>query len=393
LLLLIPLLLLGPGKLDASSEHGSTPVIFSRGDVNGDGFLSQADIVSLITYFQVGRLPPCADAADYDDSGYLDITDIINLFRFFYQNGDFPEEPFKTPGEDPTEDGLDCASAFQNGIMKAWAKINGSKGSSLDDDIDIDDGQVLDFIEFYNRRVYAYPGQRGVRIPILLSNNGEADGFTVSVRATEPRKIWLERIDLPGTFPGHVMPELYPQYDARLMEGYLARSFFMDFTLPFEGHKIPRGRRATVAYLVFSLSPEVSEGEQYWIHFADIPAQHDFRPAPMNEICSEEWSIQPALDAEGLEITISAESKLFIRGDVNHNHLLNITDVILILRYLFSTEVLKCLDPADVDDTGMIDLSDVIALAEYLFDTGIPPAVPFPNPGQDPTADFLGDCE
>ncbi len=377
-------------------EQTNTPAIFLRGDVNGDRMLSQADIISLIKAFQDGRMPPCADAADFDDSGSLDTTDLINLVSFFYINGKYPEEPYRTPGKDPTsDDGLDCAVSDRGMLMVQTLTSDRENHlamggwSDVDED---DDGQVLDFIEFYNRRVAGFPGEQGVRIPILLSSRVEIDGLTLSLSSSDPKKVWLERIELPDSFPGNVHPELTPLYDERLMEGFLAQSIFMDFVSPFEGNKLPDCKKATVAYLIFSLSPEVAVGETYWIHFSDIPPREDLRPAPMNEICIGEWSIKSAVDIRGLEINIAPEDTLFTRGDVNRDYSLNITDVIVILRYLFATEILRCLDPADVDDSGMIDLSDVIYLADYIFDDGYPPAIPFPIPGVDLSPDSLGDC-
>ena len=52
-----------------------------------------------------------------------------------------------------------------------------------------------------------------------------------------------------------------------------------------------------------------------------------------------------------------------------------------------------CPDAADTTDDGQIDISDAIALFSYQFSGGAPPAAPFPDCGEDPTADGLGDCQ
>ena len=367
------------------------PPRFLRGDANGDGILSQADVITLIRYFQSGSLPACADAADFDDSGSLEITDLVNLVGFFYLEGQYPSPPFIVPGEDPTPDGLGCESqpAAPLSLPHLGDQADGTGGRV---DGDEDDGQVIDFLEFFMRRISGFPGETEIQVPILLSTSSEADGFTVCV-AADPKKVWLERIDLPAVYPGDIRAELSPQYTDRLREGYLARSVFMDYLAPFEGNKLPRSRRVVAGTLVFGLSPEVREGEKIQIQFTDLSSPGDARPVPFNEIVNDGRSIRPALDSKGLEITVAPQGSLFVRGESNRDLSLNITDVVVILRYLFIGEDrLTCLDPLDVDDSGHIDITDGIVLAEFLFGRGLPPALPFPNPGLDLTEDEMGSC-
>ena len=366
------------------AEESPSPM-FLRGDSNGDGILSQADVIALIRYFQSGGLPSCADAADFDDSGYLDITDLVNLVGFFYLDGQYPSPPFRALGEDPTADELGCDNP-----PRADLHLEPSgQGGRIDGDED--DGQVIDFLEFYMRRLTGFPGQTNMKVPILLSTTSEADGFTICVYA-DPKKVWLERIDLPSAYPGNLRAELSPEYDDRLAEGYIARSVFMDYLYPFEGNKLPRSKKIVAGYLVLGLSPEVKENEKLQIQFTNVPVAGDPRPVPFNEIVNEGRSLRPSLDLKGLEITVAPERSLFIRGDCNRDFSLNITDVVVIVRYLFIGQDVECLDPMDVDDTGRIGITDAIVLADFLFGRGFAPALPFPNPGQDLTEDELGNC-
>ncbi len=83
-------------------------------------------------------------------------------------------------------------------------------------------------------------------------------------------------------------------------------------------------------------------------------------------------------------------SRPFVRGDVEENGQLNITDAIAVLVYLFSGGATpRCLDAADVNDSGDLNITDAISLLGYLFSAGREPAAPFPEPGRDPTADGL----
>jgi hypothetical protein len=260
-------------------------------------------------------------------------------------------------------------------------------------DGDQDDGQVIDFIEFFNRQVEGFPGATGIRVPIRLSNSMETDGFTICVSA-DPQKIWLEDIEVERNLPGRIKPEFVPLHNERLAEGYLGRSVFMDYHAPFEAKRLPRSARAIVAHLVFGLSPEAKPNERLRIFFGDIPSYSDYRPSPFNELCTESYSLRPRLDAQGLEVRVYPKSQLFLRGDSNRDQILNVTDMILILRYLFLGQHLDCLDPADADDSGNLDISDMIRLADHLFGSGMLLPPPYPNPGRDPTPDDpLGNCQ
>ncbi|HVR76507.1 MAG TPA: dockerin type I domain-containing protein [Planctomycetota bacterium] len=75
----------------------------------------------------------------------------------------------------------------------------------------------------------------------------------------------------------------------------------------------------------------------------------------------------------------------FVRGRTNEDDVVDLSDAVAILRYLFSGGAAPDpLDAADVNDDGVVDLVDPVYLLEYLFRGGpvIPP--PFPEPGSDP---------
>jgi len=80
----------------------------------------------------------------------------------------------------------------------------------------------------------------------------------------------------------------------------------------------------------------------------------------------------------------------FVRGDVNFDGSVNITDGVLVLGFLTGGRVVACLDAADVDDDGLVAITDAIYEFNYLFQSGprIPP--PIDEPGLDPTDDELG---
>jgi hypothetical protein len=85
----------------------------------------------------------------------------------------------------------------------------------------------------------------------------------------------------------------------------------------------------------------------------------------------------------------------FRRGDASPDGVVDLSDAVRILLYLFGGpggEV--CADAADVDDDGAVRVTDAIALLNYLFRGGAPPPAPGAGPscGADPTGDGLAEC-
>ncbi len=104
-----------------------------------------------------------------------------------------------------------------------------------------------------------------------------------------------------------------------------------------------------------------------------------------------------SLSAGGVE----AQDVRFVRGDVNVDGRIDITDPIVLLGYQFlGGEVPPCLDAADANDDAVsdVDITDAIHLLAFLFLAGPPPAPPTSgmatydasNCGTDPSADQLG---
>jgi len=86
-----------------------------------------------------------------------------------------------------------------------------------------------------------------------------------------------------------------------------------------------------------------------------------------------------------------AADSFFIRGDVDGNARLDLSDPVGLLGYLFlGREEPGCLDAGDSNDDGALDLSDALYTLFSLFLGGSPPAPPFPGCGGDPTPDDLG---
>ncbi|MEC8895956.1 MAG: hypothetical protein VX675_06505 [Planctomycetota bacterium] len=86
---------------------------------------------------------------------------------------------------------------------------------------------------------------------------------------------------------------------------------------------------------------------------------------------------------------------LFLRGDVDDNGFVNLTDAVSLLLYLFQQgNEPSCTDSTDIDDNGFVNLTDGVSLLNHLFRAGPAPQAPgFLECGVDPTADDgLGNC-
>ncbi len=101
----------------------------------------------------------------------------------------------------------------------------------------------------------------------------------------------------------------------------------------------------------------------------------------------------PARSASGARIVIRGARREFTRGDVNLDTRIDLTDAVVILRFLFLGVggPLPCEDAADIDDDGRLNVTDGIALLGSLFLGTRPPSPPHPGCGLDPSSDQL-DC-
>ncbi|MEM7164220.1 MAG: FG-GAP-like repeat-containing protein [Planctomycetota bacterium] len=86
----------------------------------------------------------------------------------------------------------------------------------------------------------------------------------------------------------------------------------------------------------------------------------------------------------------------FIRGDVDLNGSVQLTDAVYTLQALFvpSAPAIACADSGDTNDDGVLNLNDAVYLLNYLFVPASPaPLAPGVSVcGTDPTADSFVDC-
>ena len=97
-------------------SNGQNQPVFLRGDVNGDGVISEADAARMMDWvFGLAPAPDCLDAADLNDDGYVNITDSTQLLNYISTPGSPPPSPpFPVAGVDTSPDTLSCNSASGN---------------------------------------------------------------------------------------------------------------------------------------------------------------------------------------------------------------------------------------------------------------------------------------
>ena len=91
-----------------------------------------------------------------------------------------------------------------------------------------------------------------------------------------------------------------------------------------------------------------------------------------------------------VEVPFKVEDVPFIRGDADGSLRVNLTDGIQILRYLYQSGELDCLDAADVNDSGQIEIADAIYLLNFVFQSGEAIPAPHPAAGVEPTPHAIG---
>ncbi len=112
--------------------------------------------------------------------------------------------------------------------------------------------------------------------------------------------------------------------------------------------------------------------------------EHEFAlPDPANRFTFIGLSDSGELLASTTVEVSSMAAPQFVRGDVDGNGSLNVSDPIRTLLHLFVGQEIACRDAADVDDDESLNISDAILLLEYIFRDGTPPAPPFPELGPD----------
>lgn len=93
----------------------------------------------------------------------------------------------------------------------------------------------------------------------------------------------------------------------------------------------------------------------------------------------------------GARIVKLAPERDFLRGDSNSDRLVDMSDAVSLLGWLFGGGPKPlCADAADMNDDASVNVADALRLLAFLFVGAAPLPPPFPQPGPDATPKLLG---
>lgn len=180
--------------------------------------------------------------------------------------------------------------------------------------------------------------------------------------------------------------------NAGVDEGFVAGAAILDSTEPED--ILPPDENLEVVAFLFDIGAAAPAGETT-LRFEDGAAGHG--GAFVNRLVAEGESITPAVADSFVfvngTIDIGSPGPVFIRGDINSDGAIGISDSYYAVSWLFmGHDEPPCFEGADVNSDGRLDLTDPIQLLVYLLMGGPPPEAPFPDPGIDPNENSL-DCK
>ncbi len=172
----------------------------------------------------------------------------------------------------------------------------------------------------------------------------------------------------------------YPELGRALLDGSAEVFNEREFT-PDQNHE---AQLCTLVFKVLQPRSAVVEPTSTFLW-------HNGREYPSRTwYCYDHVPFDPDLLVPG-EITFIEGGKIFIRGDMDADGRLTLTDALRILHALFAGQMdqVKCQDAVDADDDGRMNMTDAIVILSFLFQSAPPPRPPSPDPGIDPTPDDL----
>jgi hypothetical protein len=257
------------------------------------------------------------------------------------------------------------------------------------------------------------------RLPVSISSPRFALSFEPARAAVQPGREFVEKVDLTTEgnklATGALAWSLSIVHDPRILEvveigtagTYLEKFnpdqiFLINETIDNETgiglisvailnisgpRSLPPNGKEAIALLRYRTLASVPIGTKSTVRFVD-GLQGSGVPIS-NQVTFMGGVGQP----EFTDLPVLVTKTPFLRGNVNGDERLNLSDPIFLLnRLFFAGDLPHCDDAADANDDGRVNISDPIYLLAYLFQGGPKPPEPFPDLGDDPTADSL-DCK
>jgi PKD repeat protein len=236
-----------------------------------------------------------------------------------------------------------------------------------------------------------YPGQKEIWFPLIAAHKKSLLGFQAA-GTFDSSILLLKRITYEGTLLEDLKEvEFYiPFFTDEPGEEYFYLGVILDYVNePHYGETIPTSTGHRISHLIFDCSEDAPLGGT-----TVVDLKNGVGPKDSNNLFIIGQSEGPVPAIQSSIVTISDDRlEVFLRGDIDGNGEVDITDAIMILSYLYlGRDPPWCIDAADVNDSGAVDISDPISLLTFLFLGGRSPAVPFPFSGLDPSPDDIEPC-
>ncbi|MFQ5653243.1 MAG: hypothetical protein ACE5GW_00755 [Planctomycetota bacterium] len=229
------------------------------------------------------------------------------------------------------------------------------------------------------------PGANGIDISILMSNPQAVDAVELALTfdsATLTAVGW----DLGGGLIDTSGAEFVQSGVSNL--GGFSHAWLgalVDFATPLEGRTFPAGSDELLARLTFDIrifaqAPQISP--------VQLQAGVSLPPRWNLMSVAGGTAVIPALVPGGVDVRVP-----FIRGDGNRDGMVDISDAIHTLAFIFlEGPIPTCAAAADLNNDDLINIADPAFLLNFLYGGGPYPSEPYPVPGFDPDSDGLG-CE
>ena len=297
--------------------------------------------------------------------------------------GRFPTNFIDPETEEPRPDDLDTSvDLMRQEIGKARSYLIGQMES-------LDDPSVLDHARLKITEIMFYPEHGDMQrqfIELVNATGRDIDisGWTIDgigwefpagtlIGEDEVVVVTKSTALFEALYPGAPVDHLYGPFQGALdPEGELLR---VRDNGP--GDTYP----ATIDYLRFDTNgewPSVQPGRSIELRGVAWDLDNDF---------GNVWHHSEAVG--GAPGVVDAIMLPFIRGDANSDEIVDISDSLKVLSFLFLGESVICPDAVDADDSGLLDITDPIHLLTFLFLGGLDIPAPYPESGDDPTPDDL----
>ncbi|MGE4631850.1 MAG: FG-GAP-like repeat-containing protein, partial [Planctomycetota bacterium] len=254
-------------------------------------------------------------------------------------------------------------------------------------------------------------GDTGVPFSVYIDCEQDIQGWTL-VLGYDPLVMQISNISSAGTPVESLIEFELPNVDNN--NGVVIVAVILDLAPPFDGQVLATGNNHEVQRATVNIDSSAASGT-YTFGPEDGLAANSSQPTD-NIFVVTGVSVNPELidgtltigggtspgsdpnsggDSNDNETSDNedppAEEVTFLRGDVNGDGGLDVTDGSNLQLWLTGGGTMPpCLDAADVNDDGVVNLSDPIDLFEFLYQGSNPPPAPYPVAGSDPTADGLG---